>query len=85
MPAPESRSKLKPKFVFYDPVVLDWRFAHLCSSFDPLCKGLKDFSRMCIQSGVAENLFLPGGLAQISENIFEGNRRLAVVPGPLDS
>src|ERR1700719_2042122 len=40
---------------------------------------------MCIQSGVAENLFLPGGLPQISKNIFEGNRRLAVVPGPRDN
>ena len=64
---------------------LDWRFAHLCSSFDPLCKGLKDFSRMCIQSGVAENLFLPGGLSQISKNILEGNRGLAGVPGPRNS
>ena len=62
---------------------LDWGFAHLCSSFDPLCKGLKDFSRMRIQTGVAENLFLPGGLPQISKNIFERNRGFALEPGPL--
>jgi hypothetical protein len=65
--------------------LLDWRFAHSCSSFDPLCKGLKDFSRVCIQCGVAENLFLPGCLPQISKNVFEGNRSLAVVPRPFDS
>ena len=40
---------------------------------------------MRVQSGVAENLFLPGGLPQISKNIFEGDRRFAVVPGPLNS
>ena len=57
----------------------------LCSSLDPLCKGLKYFSRVFIESGVAENLFLPGGLAQISKNIFERNRQLARVPGALDS
>jgi PAS domain S-box-containing protein len=62
---------------------LGWRFAHLCSSLYPLCKGLKDFSRMRIQSGVAENLFLPGGLPQISKNIFERNRGFAFEPGPL--
>src|SRR5580700_11180152 len=62
---------------------LDWRFAHLCGSLYPLCKGLKDFSRMRIQSGVAENLFLPGGLPQISKNIFERNRGFAFEPGPL--
>ena len=66
-----------------DARTLVWRFAHLGSSFDPLCKGLKDFSRMRIQSGVAENLFLPGGLPQISKNIFERNRGFAFVPGPL--
>jgi hypothetical protein len=38
-----------------------------------------------IQSGVAENLFLPGGLPQISKNIFERNRCFAFVPGPRDS
>ena len=64
---------------------LAWGFAHLCSSFDPFYKGLKNFSRVRIQSGVAENLFLPGGLSQISKNILEGNRGLAGVPGPRNS
>jgi hypothetical protein len=38
-----------------------------------------------IQSGVAENLFLPCGLPQIPKNIFKRNRRFAFVPGPRDS
>ena len=38
---------------------------------------------MRIQSGVAENLLLPGSLPQISKNIFERDRRFAFVPGPV--
>jgi hypothetical protein len=30
---------------------------------------LKDFSRVCIQCGVAENLSLPRGLAEIAQDI----------------
>ena len=40
---------------------------------------------MCIQSGVAENSFLPGSLSQSSKNIFEGNRCLAFVPESVQS
>jgi hypothetical protein len=46
--------------------------------------GVKDFSRVCIQSGVAENPFLPGGLAESAQDIFKRNRCLSRVPGPLD-
>ena len=59
-------------------------FCTLCGSFDPFCKGLKDFSGACIKSGVSENLFLPGGLAEIAQDIFKRNRLLTRVPGTLD-
>lgn len=64
---------------------LAYCFAHLCSSFGPFYKWLKDFSRMCVQSRVVENLFSPGGLPQISKDVFEGYRRLALVPKAFDS
>src|ERR1700679_4137850 len=72
------------KLVRFQVLSLDYCFAVLCSSFDPFCKGLEDFSRVCIQSGVAENLFLPGGLAEIAQDIFKGNRCLARVPRSFD-
>jgi phosphoglycolate phosphatase-like HAD superfamily hydrolase len=37
-------------------------FALLCQPFRPFHKGLEEFSGVCIQSGVAENPFLPGRL-----------------------
>ena len=59
-------------------------FSLLCSSIDPFCKRLKDRSRVCIQSGVAESPLLQGGLAEIAQDIFKRDRSLAPVPGPLD-
>ena len=44
-------------------VALVWSFAHLRHSFRPFHKGLEDFSGVCIQSGVAENPFLPSRVA----------------------
>ena len=41
---------------------LGWRFAHLGHRFRPFYKGLEDFSSVCIQSGVAENPFLPSNV-----------------------
>jgi hypothetical protein len=46
---------------------------------------LKGFSHVRIESGVAENLFLPGGLTQIAKDIFKRNRSVARVSGPLDN
>jgi hypothetical protein len=37
-------------------------FCTLRHRFRPFHKGLKDFSRVCIQSGVAENPFLPSNV-----------------------
>ena len=59
-------------------------FCYLRSSFDPFSKGLKYFSRVRIQAGVGENPFLPGGIAQISQNVFEGHRGLARIPKTFD-
>jgi len=42
--------------------LLDWGFAHLGHRFRPFYKGLEDFSSVCIQSGVAENPFLPSNV-----------------------
>jgi len=58
-------------------------FCTLRSRFRPFHKGLKDFSRVCIQPGVAENLFVPGGLAQSPQDVLEGNRRFSLVPEAL--
>jgi len=44
------------------PYALGWRFAHLGHRFRPFYKGLEDFSSVCIQSGVAENPFLPSNV-----------------------
>jgi hypothetical protein len=43
-------------------VALAWSFAYLRQCFRPFHKGLKEFSGVCIQGGVAENPFLPSGV-----------------------
>jgi hypothetical protein len=40
-------------------------FCTLGQPFRPFHKGLKDFSGVCIQSGVAENPFLPGHMTYV--------------------
>ena len=50
---------------YYNPAAgsfLAWCFAYLRQCFRPFHKGLEDFSGVCIQSGVAENPFLPSRL-----------------------
>ena len=41
---------------------LAWSFAYLRHRFSPFHKGLKDFSSVCIQRGVAKNPFLPSNM-----------------------
>src|SRR6266571_7351804 len=55
-------------------------FCTLHSRFRPFYKGFEDFSGTCIQSGVAENLLVPGSLPESAENVLEGNRGFLFVP-----
>jgi hypothetical protein len=41
---------------------LAWSFAYLGHRFRPFHKGLKDFSSVCIERGVAKNPFLPSNV-----------------------
>jgi len=42
--------------------LLAWSFAYLGHRFRPFHKGLKDFSSVCIERGVAKNPFLPSNV-----------------------
>ena len=52
--------RLNPMFTLVAVLSLAWSFAYLRERFRPFHKRLKDFSGVCIQTGVAENPFLPG-------------------------